>query len=630
MTTVSARLPWLAAVVALGMTVLAVRMSTVHLDADRTGVAVDNAIRTRRVDAPRGRMLDRQGQVMASVRPTVDLRVRPHYVDDFDALRARLAPHLSDGALERLDDALLATGWDARRAWLIEPDVDHGVRAWVSGNQPFLSGVELTATQHRQYDEHGDAPHAIGYVAEVTGDDLLRLDRTRYRAGDYTGRQGIERLLEGELRGRPGVDAVLTQANAGRPTGQGPWRDRLDRIAEVWDEPVLGGGDIALTLDQDLQAAAEAAMAGQRGAVVLMDVHTGAVLTYVSSPDYQPGELVDGVSRARWRELMNDPANPLMDRVSRGLYPPASTFKMVTASAALEAGISPGHTVHCTGGYRVGNRRFKCWKRGGHGWVNLSSALAGSCDAWFYDVGLTIGHEAIADAARRLGFGERTGLALNGERAGLLPSATWMRDHYDLPWTQGDTASASIGQSITQVTPLQLAVMTSTIAAGGMRPAPYIVESVTRPDGTTARIGGQTAPVDSGFSAAILDSVQAGMRRVVERGTARSIQVEGLPIAGKTGTAQTVSAALKKLRPGYATEDHALFVAYAPADDPQVAISVIVEHAGGGSTHAAPVARDVLVAWAIEEGILPEPELDVADGDEEAEDDAEADAEVTP
>lgn len=608
MTTIRTRLPWLAGLMVLGFIALEARLATLHLDDSASTVAVDNALRTRRLDAPRGRILDRRGEVMADVRPTIDLRVRPHYVDDKEALRLTLLPRLSEAELERFDDAMLADGWDARRAWVIAPDVDRATRAWVSGNRPFLSGVDLGASQQRQYPLGSIAPHALGYVAEVTADDLLRLDRSRYRAGDYTGRQGIERLLEDELRGIPGIDATITTSVGGRARGSGPWFDRLTALADNWDVPVRGGGDITLTLDQNLQAVAETSMDDRRGAVVMMDVNSGAVLAYVSSPDFEPGELVDGISRAQWRGLIGDPANPLMDRVSRGLYPPASTFKMVTAAAALEAGISENHTVRCTGHTQVGNRRFKCWKRGGHGYVDLSAALAGSCDAWFYDVGLTIGHEAIAEAARRLGFGSRTGLALNGERQGLLPSDTWMRERYGHGWTMGDTASASIGQSITQATPLQLAVMTSTIAAGGMRPSPYIVESVTRPDGSTARIGGQRASVDTGFSPEIWASIQAGMERVVERGTGRGVKTEGLPMAGKTGTAQTVSGALKKLRPGYETEDHALFVAYAPTENPQVAISVIVEHAGGGSTHAAPVARDVLVAWAIREGILPDPE----------------------
>lgn len=613
MNPLTSRLIVLALGAAAAFGALEIRLATVHLDEHRAAEAVDNALRTQRLDAPRGRVLDRAGVILADVRPTIDLRVRPSSVEDPDALRAALAPHLDEAALERLDDAMQATGWDARRAWVIAPDTDDALRAWVAGNRPFLTGVDLAASQQRQYGEDGPAPHAIGYVAEVTGDDLLRLDRTRYRAGDYTGRQGIERLLEDELRGIPGRDASVVTAVGTRADGAGPWIQRLDHLADQWDQPVRGGGDITLTLDHRLQRVAERDLEGQRGAAVMLDVHTGAVLAYVSAPTFDPGELVDGVSRARWSELMNDPAKPLMDRVSRGLYPPASTFKLVTAAAALEDGVSAHHRVNCTGSYRVGRRRFRCWKRGGHGVMDLSGALAGSCDAWFYEVGIELGPEKLRNAALRLGLGERTGLALNGERAGLLPSEEWMQRRYNLPWTIGDSASAAIGQSITQATPLQLAVMTATVAADGQRPSPYIVESVTRPDGTTARVGGQRASVDSGFAPEVLAAVQHGMEAVVNDGTARRIQVEGLNIAGKTGTAQTVSAALKDLRPGYETEDHALFVGYAPAEDPQVAVAIVVEHAGGGSTHAAPIARDMLVEWAIIEGLLPEPELEDTD-----------------
>ncbi|MGK0348104.1 MAG: penicillin-binding protein 2, partial [Myxococcota bacterium] len=363
MSTVSSRLPWLAGLMALSFLALEARLTTLHLNDTVSAVAVDNALRTQRLDAPRGRILDRRGEVLADVRPTIDLRVRPRYVQDKEALRLALMPRLSEAELERYDDAMLAEGWDARRAWVIAPDLDRATRAWVSGNRPFLAGVDLAASQQREYPLGGIAPHAMGYVAEVTADDLLRLDRGRYRAGDYTGRQGIERLLEDELHGVPGVDATLTTSVGGHARGSGPWFDRLTTLANNWDVPVRGGGDITLTLDQNLQAVAEAAMDDRRGAVVMMDVNSGAVLAYVSSPDFEPGELVDGISRSQWRDLIGNPANPLMDRVSRGLYPPASTFKMVTAAAALEAGVSENHTVRCTGGYRVGNRRFKCWKR---------------------------------------------------------------------------------------------------------------------------------------------------------------------------------------------------------------------------------------------------------------------------
>jgi penicillin-binding protein 2 len=339
----------------------------------------------------------------------------------------------------------------------------------------------------------------------------------------------------------------------------------------------------------------------------MLDVHTGEVLAYASSPTYDPGALVRGVSRSQWRALRQDPARPLLDRNARGLYPPASTFKVVTAAAAIEAGIDPGFTVNCKGSTMVGRRRFRCWKRGGHGLVDLRRALMGSCDVWFYTVGLELGPDQMADIARRLGLGPPTGWQLNDERSGLVPSRDYMLRRFGQGWTLGDTASAAIGQSITLATPLQLAVMTATVANGGQRPTPWVVARIIRPDGSTAKVGGPLPSADAGLSPDSLAIVRDGMEAVVmgEKGTARRARIAGLPYAGKTGTAQVVSARLKRERPGPETEDHALFVAFAPLDAPQVAVAVVVEHAGSGSTHAAPIARGMLETWARGQGLLP-------------------------
>lgn len=610
---IGGRLPLLAALALAAFAVLVARLASLQSDPSLPHVADDNALRTERLDAPRGRILDRHGVVLAAARPSVDLRLLPSEVEDPALVREVLEPLLDEAGRERLDEALAATGVDAHATRVIARDLDLPARSAVAARGHRLAGLTLAAAQLRHYPEQARASHALGYVSEVTGEDLLRLDADRYRPGDQTGRQGIERLLERDLRGLPGLRSHVVDAH-GRPVeGAGPWFERLRGVAASWDRPVQGGADVSLTLDHHLQAVAEEALAGRRGAVAMIDVRTGAVLVYASSPDPDADALVAGLSRGGWQALQDDPARPLLDRVSRGLYPPASTFKLVTAAAALEDGVSPHHSVVCNGGYQVGRRRFKCWKRGGHGRVDLTAALAGSCDVWFYEVGIRLGPEKIADAAARFGLGSPTGLALNGERGGLLPSPEWIEQRYGYRWGAGDSASVSIGQGILLTTPIQLAVMAATVAADGERPVPYIVEQVTRPDGTTARIGGLRAPIDTGFSTEALAAVREGMVAVMERGTARSQAIEGLPTAGKTGTAQTVSAKLKAERPGPETEDHALFVAYAPAEAPRVAIAVVMEHAGGGSAHAAPIARRVLSAWGVDEGLIPEPEEDVAD-----------------
>lgn len=592
----------------LAFLALEARLGTLSASARLADGAHDNAIRTTREDPPRGHIVDRRGDLLAQARPAIDVVVVPDDVVDPDALREVLGPVLDEGGVEKLERALASDGLERHRGHVVLRDATREALAHVAVRGHRVPEVSLVSGHRRHYPADVGA-HAVGYVSEVTPDDLLRLDRALYRSGDVTGRAGVEYAFDAALRGVPGVSTSLVDALGAAVEGDGPWRRDLEATAARWARPVEAGATVALTLDAELQRVAEASLAGRPGAVVLLDVDTGAVRVYASAPTFDPDELVAGVSGRRWAELTSDAARPLLDRASRGLYPPASTFKLVTAAAALEHGISASHRVHCDGGYQVGRRRFKCWKRGGHGTVDLEGALAGSCDAWFYQVGLELGPEAIADAARRLGLGAATGLGFDGERSGTLPSFEWMRRR-GLVWSAGDTASVSIGQGILQATPLQLAVMTAAVATG-RRPTPYLVERVTSGAGVTLDVGGRQAPEDTLFSDTVLAGVRSGMVAVVRDGTARKAALDGLPFAGKTGTAQTVSAALKAARPGPETEDHALFVAFAPVDAPRVAIAVVVEHVGGGSAFAAPVARDVLAAWGRAEGYDLPPDVGV-------------------
>jgi penicillin-binding protein 2 len=569
--------------------------------------AMSNVFRGQRVVSPRGRILDRHGVVLADARPTVDLVVRPAAVQDPDTLREHLDDILDDTGRERLAEALAATGLEWHRGWVVARDMDSVALARVAARRHLLLSVELQAGQIRTYPYGSSIAHLVGYISEVSRDDLLRLEKARYRSGDQVGRRGLERALEAHLSGRPGRTATIVDALGSPVEASGPWGAALEHERRAREVPSVPGSDVHTTLDHAVQQAAVEGLDGRTGAAVMLDVHTGEVLAYASSPTYDPGALVRGVSRSQWRALRQDPARPLLDRNARGLYPPASTFKVVTAAAAIEAGIDPGFTVNCKGSTMVGRRRFRCWKRGGHGLVDLRRALMGSCDVWFYTVGLELGPDQMADIARRLGLGPPTGWQLNDERSGLVPSRDYMLRRFGQGWTLGDTASAAIGQSITLATPLQLAVMTATVANGGQRPTPWVVARIIRPDGSTAKVGGPLPSADAGLSPDSLAIVRDGMEAVVmgEKGTARRARIAGLPYAGKTGTAQVVSARLKRERPGPETEDHALFVAFAPLDAPQVAVAVVVEHAGSGSTHAAPIARGMLETWARGQGLLP-------------------------
>lgn len=565
-----------------------------------------NALREVRVAAPRGRVLDRTGEVLAGSRAAVDLVVWAGDVEEHAALTEALLPALSGDQRAQLAEVLEDGHAHGR---VVARDLSEAAQARLAAVQHELSGVRLVTGDERTYPQGALAGHLLGYVAEVNRSDLLRLDPLRYRSGDRVGRQGLEKALEADLAGIPGRTAHPVDAR-GRPVSllDGlPWQDWLLAAREDVREPARAGAQVQLTLDARIQRVAEEALGDEAGAAVMIDVHTGEVLAYASTPAPDPDAMARGLDRDAWKALQEDPYDPLLDRPSRGLYPPASTFKAVTAAAAVEAGVDPDTVVHCPGAWYLGGHRFRCWKRGGHGDVNLTQALEQSCDVWFYEIGTRLGVDRIAAAARALGLGGPTGWELGGERTGLVPSPDWMQKRYGRTWQKGDTVSVTIGQGTNLVTPLQLAVMTATVANGGDRVVPWVVEEVVAANGATVRAGGPRPKVASGLSEPALDAVRAGMDAVMngERGTARRQAIEGLPYAGKTGTAQTVSAALRAANPVRETEDHALFVAFAPLDDPRVAVSVVVEHVGGGSTHAAPVARAMLEEWGRIEGILP-------------------------
>ena len=600
------RLRWLSGLSGLVILSLIGRLAQLAVSGEAWAHASrDNALRTVRVEPPRGTLRDRTGFALADSRPTVDLMVRP--AEASAELAMELVEVLGRAGADRLEAALSARGLERHRLHVVERDLEPARLAWLAVRQHRLDGIELVATHARTYPSGTLAPHLVGYLSEVGPADLLRLDPTRYRGGDLTGRLGVERSFEHELRGNTGRTWRIVDA-LGRPVdeGSGAWHEELTAYIQTERVAAEPGAELVLTIDHRVQAAAQEALQTYAGAAVMVEVETGAILAYTSSTGFDSDELIQGVTSARWSELQKDPLRPMLDRVVGGLYPPASTFKVVTALAALEEGVSPSRKVECRGGARVGRRWFRCWKRGGHGIVDLVGALKGSCDAWFYEVGVELGPEKIADVGRRLGLGSSTGLGINEERAGLLPDARWMKERYNHDWTIGDSASIAIGQGMNLATPLQLALMTATVANGGKRVHPWVVRRIVGADGTTRWLGG-TAPAAAGLDPEGLAFVREGMQAVMAAGgTAARSQIEGMPMAGKTGTAQTVSAALKAERPGRETEDHALFIGFAPAESPQVAVAVVVEHVGGGSRFAAPVARAMVEAWGRAEGILPE------------------------
>jgi len=461
-----------------------------------------------------------------------------------------------------------------------------------SVNRHRFPGVEVQARLSRDYPLGSLGAHVLGYVGRINEEELQRIDVANYRGTSYIGKIGAEQRYEHELHGRVGFQHVETNAQG-----------RTLRVLKR--EPPVPGSNLYLTIDASLQAAAESAFNGQNGALVALDPATGDVLALVSLPAYDPNLFVDGIDAASYRALLRSPDRPLFNRAMSGQYPPGSTVKPFIGLAGLEREIDKARSsVWCPGWYSLkgSSRKFRDWKKYGHGRVNLKSAIVQSCDVYFYELANALGIDRMHDFMAEIGFGHRTGIDLLGESEGLMPSREWKRRTRNRPWYPGETLITGIGQGFILATPLQLASATATLAMRGLQLRPSVGMLLHEPDSgkstpLAATAARSVAQGDLGNWETIVDAMVGVVHDA--RGTARRIGV-GAPysIAGKTGTAQIVGVAQdeeydaekieKKLR------DHALFIAFAPADQPRIAVAVVVENGGSGSRTAAPIARKVM------------------------------------
>jgi penicillin-binding protein 2 len=400
----------------------------------------------------------------------------------------------------------------------------------------------------------------------------------RYRLGDLIGKKGVEQTYDSALRGGNGERAVVVDS-----------RGML--VREYGRREADPGEPLRLTIDLDLQQAAERAMRGQVGAVVALDPRNGAIRAMVSNPSYDPNVFARGIRPAQWRELLEDEHDPLQNRAIQNAHPPGSVFKIFMAAAGLQEGvITPASRVHCSGGTTIYGRRFKCWRAGGHGSVDLRRALAQSCNVYFYLLGKELGIERIARYSKAFGLGERTGIELSGEVTGLVPSPEWSQRRRGHQWFPGETISVAIGQGLLNVTPIQVAASTAAIANGGRLVVPHLVEGRGDDDGR-GRV-----PVDPRH----LEVVREGMHGVMSPGGTAywRAHIEGIESAGKTGTAQ-VAGGLEsdnEDRP-WRLRNHGWFTSFAPLDSPELVVVVLAEHGGGGSVAAAPVAKEVYMEY---------------------------------
>lgn len=558
-------------------------------------LADSNRVRYLEIIAPRGNILDRKGREMVTNRPSFNviwLRESNQLNDEWLRTLSRVLDVDSSILLEKIRKMVGQPGHIPVR---LAEDIPWEKVAQIEVNRMHLPQVSIEVVPLRVY-HYGDlASHLIGYLGEINGDELKVMDRTRYRSGDLIGKAGLERLRETDLSGTKGRDYMEVNALG------------FEQKSLKGERP-LPGNDLQLTLDVDLQRIAEEELALNQfaGAVVAMEVNTGRLLTLASSPPLHLQEFVGGISQANWKAMLDNPLKPLLNKIVQGQYPPGSTYKPITALAGLAEGIvTPETTFFCPGYHRFGNRVYRCWKRGGHGAVNLKRAVAESCDVYFYQVGQKLGIDRLAKYAKLFGLGSLTGVEIEQEKAGIVPSTEWKWRVHKEKWHEGETLSVAIGQGYNLVTPLQLTVMTAAIANGGTLYKPAIVEKEIYPDGTVVQSFQPEVLHRFPGQGRNLRLIRDGMVEAVngKRGTGRRAQVatEGIVVGGKTGTAQVVRLKqyqhLKEKDIPYKYRDHAWFTCFAPASNPDIAVTVLVEHGLHGGSAAAPIASKILTRY---------------------------------
>ena len=548
-------------------------------------LAEQNRVRTVDLKPARGLIFDRHGELLANNVPSFNLYLTVEDIRDREGLAAALEEMIGLPRAEtkkRLVQQaksyvpiLLKSGLTLREAALLE------------GHRLELTGLRVQAESQRNYVQGPLGSHLLGYVGEVSPEQQEEPDFAGLVQGSIVGKAGVEKTYDRMLRGKPGEKTIEVDARG----------NERKIVAVVEQTP---GDDLYLSLNLRLQRLAESLLGAESGAIVALDPRNGDVLVMASSPPYDPNVLSRGLTPALWEQIASDTRHPLTNRAVQGQYPPGSTFKIMVASAALESDKWSADTkVRCAGAFPSGKHMFKDWKKGGHGVMDLYHAIVQSCDVYFYNIGQRLGIDTIAETARRFGLGQPTGIDLPSERVGIVPSTEWKQRVRKEPWYVGETISASIGQGYITVTPLQMAVAIGAVSNGGTLHRPRLVRAVR--ERATGRL--QEFPsVERGPVPLQEDTfhfLQDALREVVLHGTGGRARSRSISIAGKTGTAQTVGARVSQLSTDEEAipkqfRDHAWFVAYAPAEEPQIAVAVLVENTGHGGAYAAPIAKALI------------------------------------
>lgn len=551
----------------------------------------NNAVRFRKIQPLRGLIMDRTGTVMVDNRPSFDVLYMPTKGVDHDLLVQKMKDIYKTKSFEFATDQPFPRTLKSYLPVRLEKNVSMEKVALVETNALLLPGVYIDVTPVRLYLDAEIIAPIIGYTGEISREELEKSEED-YTSGDVIGKHGIEKVLDSFVRGQRGNELVEVNVF-------GKVIKNLGRI-----DPV-SGANVVMTVDAQLQKATWEAFEGKAGAAVVMDPRDGSILAMVSSPSFDPNLFNSGIARDEWDKLHKNPLNPLSNRAISGQYPPGSTYKLIVAAAALEEGtIAPETRIHCNGSFELGNRSYRCWKKHGHGSVNLHRALVESCDVYFYTVGRMLGVDKIAKYARMFGLGEPTGIELSHERKGLVPTRDWKLARMKEPWQLGETISISIGQGFNLTTPIQLMLAYSALANGGILWRPRLVERIELSDGTLIR---QYSPEKRGelkLSPATVAILTKALWGVVNEpgGTGAAARRPNADVCGKTGTSQVIGlpqsdSARRMKKIAAIHKDHALFACYAPMKSPEIAIAVVAENAGGGGAVAAPIARKILNAY---------------------------------
>lgn len=543
----------------------------------------NNRIRLIITSPPRGRIFDREGRLLVGNRPSFNLTVVPEDVKDWDGLKKRLY-----ALIGRIDlDGVREKGRSPFEPLVLKRDMSWDEMARIETNRIDLPGISISVEPMRHYLYGDTLSPVVGYLGEIDRDHLSEVRFGDYRVGDLVGKRGVERLWEDSLKGIRGGYQVEV--------------DALGRIKRTLREvrPVPGK-DVYLTIDLDLQRAAKEALGDRAGTVIAMDPNTGEILAMVSNPSYDPNLFARGLTRREWNAILENPYRPLENKAIQGQYPPASTFKIVTAAAALEEGIIKKKEKLFSGPYFVlGNRVFRDWKEKGHRSIDIYQAIVESADTFFYQLGLKLGVDRIAHYAEAFGFGSKTGIDLDGEKAGLVPTKKWKRLVFNEPWYKGETLSVAVGQGYLLATPLQVLNAYAAIANGGRLLQPHVVKEVVDREGNVlykARVKEKgRVPISKETMEVIRMALWGAVNE--DKGTGRVARIKGFDVAGKTGTAQVVGISEKEGELPYRFRDHSWFVAFAPYENPEIAVVALVEHGGFGAATAAPIVKKVIEAF---------------------------------